>query len=128
VWRVQNGWMSFQVGAARKKYNVRYPTMYADKASNKDADAFNCVQRGHQNTLENFPGFLALLLVIGLRVSTPARLALVQRTVLVLRSCLCLWVIAAADVCSLSSAWRATRPRKSVASPPMALFRHQEVG
>ncbi len=66
---LQNGWMSVKVGQARKKYGVKYPAMYADKASNKDADAFNCVQRGHQNTLENFPALLALLLVTGLRVS-----------------------------------------------------------
>lgn len=36
------------VSAARKRYNVQYPTLYAVKAENKDADAFNAVQRGHQ--------------------------------------------------------------------------------
>ena len=54
---------------ARKQYKVFYPALYADKAHNKDADAFNCVQRGHQNTLENFPPVLGLLLATGLRVS-----------------------------------------------------------
>lgn len=34
--------------------------MYADK-DNKNAKAFNCVQRGHQNVLENIPIFLVLL-------------------------------------------------------------------
>ena len=81
---IVNIWMSFQVGAARRKYNIPYPTLYAvagtprnygpvdpsptaplttagDSAaskseliSNEDAYAFNCVQRGHQNSLENF--------------------------------------------------------------------------
>jgi len=33
-------WMGFKVGAARKKYNVQYPTMYSN-----NSDQFNCVQR-----------------------------------------------------------------------------------
>lgn len=33
----------------------QYPDLYADK-SNPDADAFNAVQRGHQNTLEVMGG------------------------------------------------------------------------
>ncbi len=49
--------------------------MYADKATNKDAEAFNCVQRGHQNSLENLPAFLALLAITGLRVGGTAGLA-----------------------------------------------------
>ncbi|GAB4821870.1 hypothetical protein N2152v2_008916 [Parachlorella kessleri] len=60
---------------ARKQYKVFYPALYADKAHNKDADAFNCVQRGHQNTLENFPAFLGLLLATGLRFPIYATLA-----------------------------------------------------
>ena len=42
--------------------------MYAD-ASNKNANAFNCIQRGHQNSLEGFPLFVGFLLVAGVKVS-----------------------------------------------------------
>jgi len=69
---------------ARNKYGIPYPTMYAvpgttryyndamkptpgdevksDLITNEDAYAFNLVQRGHQNTIENAPYFLAILL------------------------------------------------------------------
>ncbi|CAL9202825.1 unnamed protein product [Musa hybrid cultivar] len=63
-----NFWMSFQVGKARKKYKVFYPTLYAIKSENKDAKLFNCVQRGHQNSLEMMPVFFATLLVGGLQL------------------------------------------------------------
>ncbi|EMS50382.1 hypothetical protein TRIUR3_16900 [Triticum urartu] len=62
-----NFWMSFQVGAARKKYKVFYPTMYAIESENKDAKPFNCVQRGHQNSIEMMPLFFATLLLGGLQ-------------------------------------------------------------
>ncbi|KAJ8479280.1 hypothetical protein OPV22_023007 [Ensete ventricosum] len=62
-----NLWMSFQVGKARKKYKVFYPTLYAAESENKDAKLFNCVQRGHQNSLEMMPVFFATLLVGGLQ-------------------------------------------------------------
>ncbi|KAJ6796550.1 microsomal glutathione S-transferase 3-like [Iris pallida] len=62
-----NVWMGIQVGKARKKYKVPYPTMYAVESENKDAKLFNCVQRGHQNSLEVLPVFLATLLVGGLQ-------------------------------------------------------------
>jgi glutathione S-transferase len=54
-----------QVLSARLKYDVKYPIMYAQESESKDFKAFNCVQRGHQNTLEFMPTFLALLLVAG---------------------------------------------------------------
>ncbi|GAB9472225.1 hypothetical protein Gpo141_00009408 [Globisporangium polare] len=57
---VVNMWASIKVGGARKKYGVEYPQMYADK-DNKNAKAFNCVQRAHQNLLENIPLYLGLL-------------------------------------------------------------------
>ncbi|KAJ3270711.1 Microsomal glutathione S-transferase 3 [Terramyces sp. JEL0728] len=58
--------LGFKVGGARRKAKVPYPLMYAtaDEAEkDKLKHVFNCVQRGHQNTLENIPGFLILLLV-----------------------------------------------------------------
>ncbi|RZR71596.1 hypothetical protein BHM03_00005995 [Ensete ventricosum] len=59
-----NLWMSFQVGKARKKYKVFYPTLYAIESENKDAKRFNCVQ----NSLEMMPVFFATLLVGGLQL------------------------------------------------------------
>ncbi|GAB2218863.1 hypothetical protein Droror1_Dr00002095 [Drosera rotundifolia] len=62
-----NVWMAFQVGKARKKYKVFYPALYALESENKDAKLFNCVQRGHQNSLELMPMFFTLLILGGLR-------------------------------------------------------------
>ncbi|KAF3517107.1 hypothetical protein DY000_02058568 [Brassica cretica] len=41
---VLNFWMAFQVGGARKRYKVAYPTLYATESENKDAKLFNCVR------------------------------------------------------------------------------------
>ncbi|XP_057834472.1 uncharacterized protein LOC131044989 [Cryptomeria japonica] len=62
-----NVWMAMQVGMARKRYNVPYPAMYADENENKDGKLFNCVQRGHQNSLEVMPMFFVLLTFGGLQ-------------------------------------------------------------
>eukprot|EP00244_Chara_vulgaris_P002265 TRINITY_DN13883_c0_g2_i3.p1 TRINITY_DN13883_c0_g2~~TRINITY_DN13883_c0_g2_i3.p1 ORF type:complete len:150 (-),score=18.14 TRINITY_DN13883_c0_g2_i3:298-747(-) len=65
---VAHQWMAlFKVMEARKEYNVPYPTMYADKHENKYADKFNCIQRGHQNSLESLPQFFVLLILAGLQ-------------------------------------------------------------
>ena len=48
-------YLGFQVGNARNKYGVKYPTMYADvnhSKNKKNANIFNCIQRAHQNSLE----------------------------------------------------------------------------
>jgi glutathione S-transferase len=60
-WFVVN-WMAFRVGAARKKYGVKYPEMYSS-----EHPIFNCVQRAHQNTLEVVWYTLMFLLLGGLQ-------------------------------------------------------------
>lgn len=62
-----NLWMGAMIGAARRRFNVPYPTMYASETEHKDAKAFNCVQRAHQNTLEFAPSVLVTLLIGGLQ-------------------------------------------------------------
>ena len=62
-----NLYMQIQVGKARKKYHVSYPALYATEADTKDYKLFNCVQRGHQNSLENLPLFFVLIVLGGLK-------------------------------------------------------------
>nr|VDD22036.1 unnamed protein product [Brassica oleracea] len=78
-----NLWMGAQVGMARKRfafnlirrrskfffftYNVPYPTLYAIESENKDAKLFNCVQRGHQNSLEMMPMYFVLMILGGMK-------------------------------------------------------------
>jgi len=57
---------AFKVSKARKEYNVPYPTMYATGESDK-AKIFNCVQRAHQNTLENYAPTMMCLLLGGIQ-------------------------------------------------------------
>jgi len=50
-----NSYLSGSVVKARVRYNVKLPNLYANKTDNKDAVLFNCIQRGHQNFLEQLP-------------------------------------------------------------------------
>ena len=68
---IANVYLSISVSKARKQFGIDYPKMYADASdidekgkckSAADVEAFNCVQRGHQNTLET----LATVQLLGL--------------------------------------------------------------
>lgn len=65
TWVVHHMYMSIGVMNARKQYTVKYPLLYAPP-THPQADKFNAVQRGHQNSLENLPMFVGLLLCAGL--------------------------------------------------------------
>jgi MAPEG family len=58
------------------RYDVEHPALYATpetcKGSTADAKKFNCVQRGHQNCLENQPIVLAMMVAGGLKVRATA--------------------------------------------------------
>lgn len=61
--------LGMNVGKARHKYGVKPPTMHALPADTtsgtaEDAARFNCTQRAHQNTVENWPT-TAFLLTLG---------------------------------------------------------------
>jgi MAPEG family len=48
-------------------YLNQYPNLYAVPGYHKEADAFNRVQRGHQNMLETLPLILGMGLIGGLK-------------------------------------------------------------
>jgi glutathione S-transferase len=58
--------MASGVMKARKKYAIKYPAMYAPEG-HKNAKEFDCVQRAHQNSLENLPAFMVMTAIGGLR-------------------------------------------------------------
>ncbi|KAI0308310.1 hypothetical protein B0F90DRAFT_1813589 [Multifurca ochricompacta] len=71
-------WQALAVGKARRKAGVTYPRPYADKAeqeASNDALIFNCLQRAHQNTLENIPVIVITTLIGALRYPVSAALA-----------------------------------------------------
>lgn len=57
---IVNMWLTFRVGSARRRFDIKYPTMYSDTNI-----VFNCIQRSHQNFLETYPQFLMLLFLGG---------------------------------------------------------------
>lgn len=57
-----NFWQMMKIGSLRRKHGIKYPAMTSDKHPD-----FNCAQRVHQNTLENVPFYLAMLLVSGVK-------------------------------------------------------------
>nr|KAJ3402118.1 Microsomal glutathione S-transferase 3 [Polyrhizophydium stewartii] len=62
--------LGIRVGGARRKAEVPYPYLYADRAeAEKDPKKhlFNCAQRAHQNTLETYPIFLVLYTLAALQ-------------------------------------------------------------
>ena len=57
--------MAIGVMKARKHFGVEFPDLYA-KETNPNKAAFDAVQRGHQNVLENIPIFLAVQAFVAL--------------------------------------------------------------
>jgi glutathione S-transferase len=62
--------MGGPVMAARKRFAVPYPNLYATPGYHKQADEFNRVQRGHQNMFESLPQVMAMTLIGGLKYPT----------------------------------------------------------
>ncbi|XP_065152212.1 microsomal glutathione S-transferase 3b [Paramisgurnus dabryanus] len=60
-------YLGLKVGGARKKFGIKYPTMYSDKEP-----LFNCIQRAHQNTLEVYPQWLVFQTIAALAYPTVA--------------------------------------------------------
>lgn len=60
-----NFFLIMKVVKARKQYNVQYPALYAPESHN-NAKEFNCIQRAHQNTLENWSPIMILMMLNGL--------------------------------------------------------------
>merc|ERR1719316_1581981 len=55
--------MGGAVMAARKKFDVGYPNLYATPGHHKHADEFNRVQRGHQNMFESLPMVMCMTML-----------------------------------------------------------------
>ena len=54
---------AYRVMRARKTYDVKYPNLYAPE-NHPHKKAFDCAQRGHQNTLENYASTVACGLAV----------------------------------------------------------------
>merc|ERR1719272_325809 len=68
---ITNYYLMMKVGSARKQYGIKYPALYAPPG-HKDEEAFNNVQRGHQNYLEAFAAVQIMVLVNGVISPKPA--------------------------------------------------------
>lgn len=69
-----NSYLGGSVVLARIAYNVPNPNLYATTGNNKHAVEFNCVQRGHQNFLEQY-GQLALVVFFTAMVANRPNIA-----------------------------------------------------
>ena len=58
---IMNAYLTVKVVRARKQYDVKPPAVYSNTSN-----MFNCIQRAHQNTLEQIPVFLAILMIVGM--------------------------------------------------------------
>lgn len=74
-----HSYLSGCVVCARNDYNVKLPNLYAnykdgDNSAQSKADAiqFNCIQRGHQNFVENLPQLVSEVQVRA-RLSVPTQ-------------------------------------------------------
>ncbi|KAJ7819864.1 hypothetical protein B0H13DRAFT_2378124 [Mycena leptocephala] len=59
---------SITVSRYRKRAGINYPRLYADEAEMAVSPAaikFNCIQRAHQNTLENIPQVYLMTVLLG---------------------------------------------------------------
>ncbi|THU93613.1 MAPEG-domain-containing protein, partial [Dendrothele bispora CBS 962.96] len=73
------GWQTIVVERARKKADVKYPQLYAEKEEAEKSSEkmkFNCAQRAHQNTLEQLPTLYVTTLVVGTKYPVVAASAL----------------------------------------------------
>ena len=61
-----------KINALCCRYGVKYPMLYAP-GSDDSANAFNCVQRGHQNSLEQLPHFFAVFAPSAFKVNPHVR-------------------------------------------------------
>eukprot|EP00966_Prymnesium_polylepis_P246910 5709832-Prymnesium_polylepis.1 len=59
--------MGGKVMGARSTFGVPLPNLYAVPSVHEKADAFNRVQRGHQNMFETLQLVIAMVLVAGLK-------------------------------------------------------------
>jgi glutathione S-transferase len=60
-------YMGMGVIKARDQFKIPLPNLYATPGYHKEADAFNRIQRGHQNMFESLTAFAMMNLIGGLK-------------------------------------------------------------